>query len=141
MDEIVKEVRIEAPRERVFELWRKPSTFLEIVGALEDVQFDGETWRWEAGGPLGLTLEGQARITEEQAPEKLSWCSVEGSVDARGDIQLREDGDATIMRYELHFETPGGAVGSAVVGALSDPEQHVEETLERFRKLAEGQGE
>lgn len=138
MDEIVEEVRIAAPREQVYELWRKPGTFLEIVGALEDVTFDGETWRWEAGGPLGLTLEGEARITEEDPPSRLSWCSVEGSVDARGDIELTEDGDGTLMRYVLHFETPGGAVGSAVVGALSDPTEHVRETLEKFRVYAEG---
>jgi uncharacterized membrane protein len=137
MEQIVEEIRIEAPREQVYELWRRPSTFLEIVGALEDVTFDGERWRWEAGGPLGMTLEGEARITADEPPQRLAWCSVEGSVDARGDIDLREDGDATIMRYELQFEMPGGAAGSAVVGALTDPHQHVKETLERFRRLAE----
>ena len=136
MQDITETVRVKAPRELVYDLWRDPDTFVTIVGGLEEAEREGDTLRWEASGPLGMTLHGEAEITRESRPDRITWNTVEGALDAHGSIEFAEDGDGTLVEYSLRFEVPGGRAGQAISG-MADTEGHVRETLERFKRLAE----
>lgn len=136
MTEIQEEIRVRATREKVYEMWRDPDTFVQIVGSLEDAERDGDTLRWQASGPFGLTIQGEAEITQEHKPEKIAWNTIEGALDAHGSIEFTADGDETLVRYRLEYEVPGGPAGQ-VVANVADPREHVKTTLARFRELAE----
>lgn len=136
MPDIRETVRVQAPRELVYDLWRDPETFVTIVGGLDDAEREGDTLRWEASGPLGMTLQGEAEITRESRPDRITWNTVEGALDAHGSIEFAEDGDGTLVEYSLRFHVPGGRAGQAISG-MADTEGHVRETLERFKRLAE----
>jgi uncharacterized membrane protein len=138
MPEIEHEVHVACPPERVYEMWRDPKTFVQLVGSLEDAERDGRTLRWEASGPLGLTLQGEAEITREKKPEEIAWNTIEGALDAHGHIRFEPEDGGTRVRYVLSYEVPGGPAGKAVAG-MTDPEQHIRATLERFKALAEGE--
>jgi uncharacterized membrane protein len=136
MPEIQETVRVRAPREQVYDMWCDPDTFVAIVGGLEEADREGRTLKWEASGPLGLTMHGEAEITQEQRPDRIAWNTIEGALDAHGSIEFEQDGDETLVAYALRYDVPGGAAGKAVAG-MTDAEKHVRETLERFKRLAE----
>lgn len=136
MPEINETVRVRAPREQVYEMWRDPDTFVTIVGGLDEAERDGRSLQWSATGPFGLTMRGEAEITKELPPERLAWNTIEGTIDAHGCIELEAEDGATVVRYQLRYEVPGGTAGKALAGA-ADTEGQVRETLERFRELAE----
>jgi len=137
MDEVRQEIEVAAPRDLVYELWRDPDTFVEIMGALRDAELDGETLHWEAEGPFGMTMRGEAELVEQTPPDRLAWESTNGALEARGSVSFEEQGEATRVQYELRYSVAGGGVGKAVAGALADPAEQVRTTLERFRELAE----
>ena len=138
MDEVREEIIIDAPRPLVFALFRDPGTFVQIVGQLDDVERDGDTIHWEAGGPLGLTLRGEAELVEERKPERLAWRSTEGHLDVEGSAEFSEgDEGGTRMSYQLSYSFPGGGAATAIAATLSGAEDHVRDTLGRFKTLAE----
>lgn len=137
METITEDIEIAAAPEVVYALWKDPETFVDIVPPLSDAQLEGDTLYWTAAGPFGMTLNGEAQITVDEPPERLAWETVEGAVEAHGEVSLAPAGDGTRLTYSLNYSVPGGAVGGAVAKTVSDPGENVRTTLERIKSLAE----
>ncbi|MEA2184311.1 MAG: hypothetical protein QOF69_3496 [Solirubrobacteraceae bacterium] len=76
----------------------------------------GGRWHWKAKAPLG-SLEWDAEVTEDRPNELIAWRSVENSKIANsGRVQFspapRDQG--TEIRFELHYDAPGGPLGDAL---------------------------
>ncbi|MDQ4125580.1 MAG: SRPBCC family protein [Actinomycetota bacterium] len=137
MQRVTKDIVIGASAEVVYALWKDPETFVEIVPPLDEAELDGDTLRWSAAGPFGMTLTGEAEIVDDDPPTRLAWRTVEGAVDAHGEVTLAEEAEGTRLTYSLSYEVPGGAVGGAVAKAVADPSDNVVSTLERIKEIAE----
>ena len=137
MADVEQSIHIEAPPERVFDLFNDPDTFVEIIGHLQDAERDGDDIEWVAQGPLGIKLTGEAEIVEEERPTALTWKSTGGALDVRGSAHFESEDAGTRLTYSLSYDVPGGAAGKAVAGALGDAEGEVRRTLERLKELAE----
>jgi uncharacterized membrane protein len=138
MADVQQAIHIAAAPEAVFDLFRNPDTFVEIIGHLQDAFRDGDTVEWVAQGPLGLKLSGEAQIVEEERPERLTWKSTGGAIDVSGTAEFSAENGGTRLSYTLTYDVPGGPVGSAVANTLGDAQGEVGRTLDRLKALAEG---
>ena len=138
MADVEHDIHIEAEPDAVFDLFRNPDTFVEIIGHLQDAYRDGDTVEWVAQGPMGIKLSGEAEIVEEERPTLVKWRSTGGALDVTGAARFAPEGDGTNLSYTLSYDVPGGAAGKAVASTLTDMDSEVRRTLERLKALAEG---
>ena len=139
MDHVAEEIEISASPSAVYELWKDPDTFVEIVGPLDDAIPEGNKLEFSAQGPFGVRLTGEARIVEDVPGERIAWETTQGALKAHGEVVLEPAADGTRLCYELSYEMPGGPVGSAVAGAVTDARGAARSTLERLKAIAERQ--
>ncbi len=140
MGAVSKYIRIDAPPQQVYDLWRDPSQFPEFMADVESVENRGDRWLWKVSGPAGRTVEWESEVVEDVPGEKLAWKSVSGDMDNSGAVRFdARDGDATDMEYAIEFDPPGGKAGEIVAKLFDDPEDKVQRALESFKDLVEKQ--
>jgi uncharacterized membrane protein len=103
---------------------------------------DQETSHWRVKGPLGKTVEFDARTTEMSPERGIGWNSVDGDVDTSGQVRFEEvaQGRTRIDVTMNYADPPGGKVGEVVADAVSNPEREMSEDLENFaRKVERGE--
>jgi uncharacterized membrane protein len=133
MADVEHDIHIGAEPETVFDLFRNPDTFVELIGHLQDAYREGDTVEWVAQGPLGIKLSGEAEIVEEERPEKLTWKSTGGALDVSGTARFAPEDGGTRLSYSLRYDMPGAGIAKA----LTDMDAEVQRTLERLKHLAE----
>jgi uncharacterized membrane protein len=110
---------------------------------IEEVRvMDKERSHWRVKGPLGKTVEFDARTTEMDPSRGIGWQSVEGEVDTSGQVRFEEvaTGRTRIDVTMNYADPPGGRVGEVAAEALSNPERELREDLENFaRKIERGE--
>lgn len=66
-------IEVEAPKEQVFRYWANFGNFPKSMQHIEDVRSNGEdTAYWKVNGPLGKSVEFDARTTEKD-PSTTRW--------------------------------------------------------------------
>ncbi len=143
-DEVYVEhvVTIRKPIEEVYRFWRNVENFPRFMRHLEDVTVSSERLsHWVARGPAGMRFKWDAELIADQAPELISWCSLEGSdVDHRGSVRFSEapGGRGTEVRVELEYVPPAGRVGKVIAQLFGEePRQQVKDDLRRVKQLLE----
>lgn len=134
-------LEIEAPVEQVFTYWSNFENFPNFMKNIEEVRMTGaDTSHWKAKGPLGKSVEWDARTTEMDPNRGIGWNSTGGDVETSGEVRFEEIGPLR-TRIELtmnYSDPPGGAIGEAVAKTFQNPERIVREDLENFKQLVEG---
>jgi uncharacterized protein YndB with AHSA1/START domain len=141
MERIEKVIEIDAPVERVFDLFSDFENFPRWMRHIRDVHYSGRGYtRWTADAPLGTSVEWEAETIAFDPPYLIAWRSVRGDVDTEGEVSFRETRRGTTMMHViLGYRPPAGHFGAVVASLFgSDPEQQLEEDLERFAQVAEG---
>jgi uncharacterized membrane protein len=140
-------IRVEAPRERVWELVSMPERYSEFMV--------GSSWKPIPGEPtsgmrarfwlnvkVGSTdLGGVVELVEFDPPHELAWTNVSG-IDNRGRWILRERGDETEVTMRLSYQVPGGVL-ALVASRLGAPilRRDVRKSLGALKDLLEkGEG-
>lgn len=136
MGAVSKYIRIDAPPQQVYQLWRDPTGFPEFMDDVEQVEQRGDRWHWKVAGPAGISVEWDSVIVEDVPGEKLAWKAVEGHSNA-GVVRFDGRGDATDLEYAIEFDGPGGKPGEVVAKLFDDPEDKVQRALESFKRLVE----
>ncbi len=136
MGAVSKYIRIEAPAQRVYELWRDPTVFPEFMEDVKEVEVRGDQWHWKVDGVAGVPVQWTSEITEDIPGQKLAWKSVEGMSNS-GAVRFDDRDGATDLEYALEFEAPGGKAGEIVAKLFDDPEDKVQRALEAFREIVE----
>ena len=132
-------VEVQAPLQEVFAYWSDFENFPEIMRNVEEVRVAGDTSHWRIKGPLGKTVEYDARTTEMSPERGIAWQSIDGEVENSGQVSFEEValGCTRIDVAMSYADPPGGRVGEVVADAISNPEREIREDLEHFAKKVE----
>ncbi|HVF11098.1 MAG TPA: SRPBCC family protein [Abditibacteriaceae bacterium] len=140
MGTVVKEIMVNAPISQVFAFWKNFENFPRFMKNIESIQVTGpDLTHWKCKGPLGTAVEWDAKTTYIEENKKIAWQSTGGQIETHGAVTFAEAGTGqTKVTVGLEYEPPGGALGEAVAKLFSDPEDQLEEDLNRFKQVAEG---
>lgn len=135
------EIRIHKSPEDLYRFWRNLENLPRFMSHVESVrEMDNGVSHWTVCGPAGFRLEWDAEIVNAIENKLIGWRSLPGSqVDNGGSVHFEPASDgSTIVRVELQYNPPAGAVGARIARALGeDPEQMIREDMQRFRELME----
>jgi uncharacterized membrane protein len=128
--------------EELYQYWHDFENLPNIMKHLESVSVrDERRSHWVAKAPAGTSVEWDAEITEDRPNEFIAWRSLEGSdVDNSGSVRFEPapGGRGTIVRVEINYTPPGGALGSLVAKLFGEePGQQAQESLRCFKQLME----
>jgi len=139
MGTVVKEVIVNAPISRVFEYWKNFENFPRFMKHIESIQVTGpDLTHWKTHGPLGTSVEWDAKTTYVEENKKIAWQSTGGTIETHGAVTFHELGpEQTKVTVGIEYTPPAGALGDAIAKLFSDPEKETEEDLQRFKEVAE----
>lgn len=140
--QVTKTVLINRSREEVYGFWHDFGRLPGLIRHLESVETTGEKRsRWAVRGPGGATVEWEAEIVEDVPNERIRWRSLEGAdIDNEGSVRFERapGGRGTLVRVQLEYDPPGGAVGSAVAKLFrAEPGQQIEDALRAIKQVIE----
>jgi uncharacterized protein YndB with AHSA1/START domain len=141
MQRTEKIIEINAPLERVFDLFSDFESFPRWMSHIKEVRYTGRRYtRWTAEAPLGSSVEWEAETTAFEPDRRIAWRSVRGDVETEGDVVFNETvRGTTLVRVRLGYDPPAGRLGALVARLFgTNPEEQLEEDLERFAEVAEG---
>jgi uncharacterized membrane protein len=136
-------VEVQAPPQDLFLYWANFQNLSRILRNVEEVRMTGQvTSHWRVKGPLGKTVEYDARTTEMSLERGIAWNSIEGEVNTSGQVRFEEvaPGRTRVEVTMNYADPPGGRIGEIVADAISNPERELREDLENFARQVE-QGE
>ena len=142
MQRVEKSIRVAAPVERVYDLWRNFEYFPQFMEHVESVHTvpGNRMSHWKLGGPMGSTVEFDAEMTEDDANRSIGWRSTDGNIGSSGNVTFAPlgDGETEVHVVMQWYDPPGGPVGEAASRLLQDPDKMLEEDLQRFKDIVEG---
>ena len=133
-------VEVQAPVGDVFAYWSNFENFSNFMQNIEEVRMTGEdTSHWRVKGPLGKSVEFDARTTEMDPNRGIGWNTVDGDVMTSGEVRFEEVlPDRTRVEVTMNYaDPPGGKVGEVVAEAISNPERIMREDLQNFARIVE----
>jgi len=139
--DIQKTIEIAAPVEQVFAFWNNNENFprfMKNVRKVENLE-EGRS-RWTMAGPIGLSIEWEAAITDKRTNELLAWRSMPGAIiEHAGAVRFRPTPQGgTEIEVNLSYNPPAGALGRLAANLFgSDPRTELGEELARMKSLIE----
>lgn len=139
--DVRKTLTVNAPVDRVWELWSNFENFPRFMSHLREVRkIDDRQSHWVAAGPAGVPVEWDAVITEWIPKQLIAWKSVEGStVDTAGRVGFRPTlDDQTEIDLQMSYDPPAGVIGHAIASLFgTDPKRAIDEDTMRLKSLVE----
>lgn len=138
----VRSITINATPEQLYSFWRNFENLPRFMYHLKEVQVhDDRRSRWTTSAPAGTQVSWEAEITEDQPNERIAWQSTEDADVQNSGVVRFERAPAnrgTIVRVEMEYRPPGGAVGKAVAALFGeDAGQQIKGSLDRFKQIIE----
>jgi uncharacterized membrane protein len=133
-------VEVQAPVGNVFAYWSNFENFPNFMQNIEEIRMTGEdTSHWRVKGPLGKSVEFDAKTTEMDPNRGIGWNTVDGQVMTSGEVRFVEIlPDRTRVEVTMNYaDPPGGKVGEVVAEAVSNPERIMREDLQNFSRIVE----
>ena len=138
MGTVAHYLEVDVPAEQAYAWWRGLTNLPQILPDVESVEVRGETTHWTVSGPLGKSVEWDAKIVEDVPGEKIAWASTDGDVPNSGAVRFDDHGATTGVEVSLQYDPPAGALGDAVAKLFADPQDKVERALAAFKATIEG---
>ena len=133
-------IEVGAPVQDVFAYWSNFENFPQFMENIEEVRMTGQDMsHWRIKGPIGQSVEFDAKTTELDPNRGIGWNAVEGDVMTAGEVKFEEAAPGrTRVEVTINYsDPPGGKVGEVVAGAISDPEKRLREDLRNFEQVVE----
>jgi uncharacterized membrane protein len=133
-------IEVDAPIDDVFRYWSNFENFPNFMSNVEEVRMAAQdTSHWRVKGPLGKSVEFDAKTTEMDPNRGIGWNTVDGEVMTSGEVRF---GETTPGRTQVdvtmnYADPPGGSVGETVANILSNPERNLKEDLQNFARIVE----
>jgi uncharacterized membrane protein len=134
-------IEIEAPVETVYGYWETLENLPNFMANVEEVTPTGpDTTRWKVKGPLGRTLEWEARTIQKEPNSAIGWNTIGGEVDTSGQVRFREVAPGrTRVEVQMNYaDLPGGRVGEVASRVVANPKLQLEQDLRNLRDVLEG---
>jgi uncharacterized membrane protein len=141
-NQVKKSLIINRAPEELYQYWRDFENLPRFMKHLHEVRVEGGgRSHWVASAPAGTSVEWDAEMTEDRPNELIAWRSLEGSeVETSGSVRFdpAPGNRGTIVRVEIEYTPPGGALGAAVAWLSGvDAGQQAQEALRCFKQLME----
>jgi len=133
-------IEVEAPVDDIFRYWSNFENFPNFMSNIEEVRMSAQDIsHWRVKGPLGMSVEFDAKTTEMDPNRGIGWNTVDGDVMTSGEVRFEETtpGRTQVDVTMNYADPPGGAVGEAVANVLSSPERNLKEDLQNFARIVE----
>ncbi len=142
MDEtITKNIIVKADPFKVYNAWSNFENFPYFMENIKSVRkLTDKTSHWEMHGPLGVTVEWNAEVTENDAGKRIGWSTkdLNGDIVTSGQVVFTGLPDnQTQITATVHYVTKVGIPGEIVARLFSNPEKQLEEDLVNFKKYIE----
>jgi uncharacterized membrane protein len=134
-------IEIEAPVETVYGYWETLENLPNFMANVEEVTPTGpDTTRWRVKGPLGRTLEWEARTTQKEPNSAIGWNTIGGEVGTSGQVRFREVAPGrTRVEVQMNYaDLPGGRVGEVASRIVANPKLQLEQDLRNLKDVLEG---
>ena len=143
--DIQKSIRINAPVQKVFELWDNFENFPLFMTHVRHVRRikageDKERWRWGVTGPTGTELEFDSTVTAREENRLIAWRTVgEAFVHHAGKVHFQDNADgSTTVDIKMVYNPVAGAVGHAIARLFgTDPKHQMDDDLLRVKSFLE----
>ncbi|HEV8223656.1 MAG TPA: SRPBCC family protein [Rubrobacteraceae bacterium] len=133
-------IEVQAPQRDVFRYWSNFENFPSFMQNVEEVRMSGrDTSHWRVKGPLGKSVEFDARTTEMDPERGIGWNTTGGEVMTSGEARFEEvsPGRTRIEVTMNYADPPGGKVGEVAANLISNPERNLREDVENFARIVE----
>jgi uncharacterized membrane protein len=133
-------IEVQAPLQDVFRYWSNFENFPSFMQNVEEVRMSGrDTSHWKVKGPLGKSVEFDARTTEMDPDRGIGWNTTGGEVMTSGEARFEEvsPGRTRIEVTMNYADPPGGKVGEVAANLISNPERNLREDVENFARIVE----
>jgi len=134
-------IEVEAPVQEVYEYWRNLENLPHFMTNVEEVRLTGpDTTHWRVKGPLGASLEFDARTTQDEPNEALGWNTQNGQVETSGQVRFRDvTPNRTRVEVQMNYwDPPGGRAGEVASRLVANPDIMVQQDLQNFKQIIEG---
>ena len=134
-------IEVEAPVQQVYEYWKTLENLPQFMTNVEDVRSTGpDTTHWRVKGPLGASLEFDARTTQDEDNEAIGWNTEDGEVQTSGQVRFQQVTDnRTRIEVQMNYwDAPGGKVGEFASRIVANPQIMVQQDLQNFKEIIEG---
>jgi uncharacterized membrane protein len=133
-------IEVDAPIDDVFRYWSNFENFPTFMSNVEGVRMVAQdTSHWRVKGPLGKSVEFDAKTTEMDPNRGIGWNTVHGEVMTSGEARFEETtpGRTQVDVTMNYADPPGGIVGEAVTNILANPQRNLKEDLQNFARIVE----
>lgn len=134
-----KSITINRSPEEVYSFWHDFENLPRFMKNLESVRSQDHHSHWVAKAPMGTRIEWDADIVDEVPDSLIAWRTTKESPLYHAGIVRFEPSEAgTIVRVELDYIPPAGALGAALAKATGKaPEQQIESDLQSLKEVME----
>jgi uncharacterized membrane protein len=139
---VEESIIIDRPADEIYTFWRDHANLSKFMSEVVSVtSTDGVRSHWVVEGPLGVTLEWDAEIHNDEPGRLIAWRSLPGAqVATAGSVRFEEaaGGRGTRVSVNQKFDPPGGKLGIGVARLFGqDPTTVTRENLRRLKQLME----
>src|SRR5919112_732408 len=126
-------IEVDVTVDDVFRYWSNFENFPTFMSNVEEVRMSAQdTSHWRVKGPLGKSVEFDAKTTEMDPNRGIGWNTVDGEVMTSGEVRF---GETTPGRMQVgvtlnYADPPGGKIGEAVTKIPSNPQPNLKEELQ-----------
>lgn len=143
MQRIEKSIRIRAPVDQVYEMFRDVANVPRFADHVEEVRplsSDGRLSHWKLrSGQTGAAFEFDAEIAEDEPRRSIGWRSLRGNLGTSGNVTFAELEDETLVHVILQwFDLPLKPIAEAEGYRLQEPDKMLGNALRRLKHLSEG---
>lgn len=136
-------LEVSAPAATCYSWWRGLTNLPQIlpdVESVEPVAGGTSVTHWKVSGPLGTSVQWDAKIVEDVTDQKIAWASVDsGPTDVKnsGAVRFDDHGSTTGVEVSMTYDPPAGVLGEVVAKLFADPQSKVEKALDAFKVTIE----
>ena len=134
-------IEVEVPVQEAYDYWKTLENLPQFMTNVEEVRPTGpDTTHWTVKGPLGSSLEFDARTTQDEANDALGWNTENGEVQTSGQVRFREvTPNRTRVEVQMNYwDAPGGRAGEVASRLVANPQIMVQQDLQNFKEILEG---
>lgn len=139
-DRITKSIIVDGDINHIYNIWANFENFPRFMHNIKSVtKMGNDMSHWKMEGPLGKTIEWDAKTTRMEPNKRIAWNSMDNSdLTTSGQVTFNPlPNDQVEVTVTLQYQPPAGKLGEAVAHLFDNPEAKLEEDLRRFKAYAE----